>query len=121
MSAFTPTNKPKPILEFHKIGSDRASSSQPIQPPRDLRWLRVEEFFLAKTMVSNTKKAYERELRRFVGWTDKAWNDITGRDVANYKHYLETCATDSGKPQRSQSSVAVTMTALKSNFCVDGC
>ncbi|MBD2307811.1 tyrosine-type recombinase/integrase [Chroococcidiopsis sp. FACHB-1243] len=115
MSAFTPTNKPQPILEFHNIRS-RAPNEQPVQPPRDLRWLRVEEFFHARTIAPNTKKAYERELRRFVDWTDKAWNDITGRDVANYKHDLETCATDNGKQQRSLSTVAVAMTALKSFF-----
>ncbi len=39
-----------------------------------------------------------------------------GRDVANYKHDLETCATDSRKRQPSPARVAVAMTALKSFF-----
>jgi integrase/recombinase XerD len=54
-------NKPLPILEFHKPERDRLTTSKPTQPPSDLRWLRVEEFFNAKTIAPNTKKAYERE------------------------------------------------------------
>ncbi len=90
MSAFTPTNKPKPILEFHKRKSGRASNEQPVQPPRDLRWLRVEEFFHARTIAPNTKKAYERELKRFVDWTDKAWNDITGRQGKRVSNAIDS-------------------------------
>lgn len=109
-------NKPKPILEFHKPERDRLTVSKPTQFPSDLRWLRVEEFFNAKTIAPNTKKAYERELGRFVDWTDKAWNNITGRDIANYKHYLEALQSDNGKRQLSAATVAVAMTALKSFF-----
>ncbi|MDZ4872275.1 MAG: Tyrosine recombinase XerC [Chroococcidiopsis cubana SAG 39.79] len=119
-------NKPLPILEFHSIEGDaeggtlsrdhRNATPKATQPPCDLRWLRVEEFFRARTIAPNTKKAYERELRRFVNWTDKAWNDINGRDIASYKCYLETLRSDNGKQQRSPATVAAAMTALKSFF-----
>lgn len=81
----------------------------------------MEEFFNALSIAPNTKKAYQRELERFLDWTDKAWNNINSRDVAFYKHYLETIQSDNnGFRQLSPATVALAMTALKSNFCVDG-
>ncbi|MEI2577298.1 hypothetical protein [Scytonema sp. PRP1] len=34
--------------------------------PTDLRWLRVEEYFQARSLADNTQKAYRRELKRFL-------------------------------------------------------
>lgn len=109
-------NKPKPVLEFYNIQGDRTAALKASEPPTDLHWLRVEEFFNAKTIAPNTKKAYSLELQRFVDWTDKAWNNINSRDIAFYKHYLETLQSDNGKRQLSPATVAVAMTALKSFF-----
>lgn len=108
-------NKPKPVLEFYSIQSSRARDLKAGEPPTDLRWLRVEEFFNAKTIAPNTKKAYSFELQRFAQWTDKAWNNINSRDIASYKHYLESLQSDNGR-QLSPATVAVAMTALKSFF-----
>lgn len=108
-------NKPKPVLEFYSIQGDHARALKAGEPPTDLRWLRVEEFFNAKTLAPNTKKAYSLELRRFANWTDKAWNNINSRDIASYKHYLESLQSDNGR-QLSPATVAVAMTALKSVF-----
>ena len=109
-------NKPKPILELYSIPSDRDTTSKASELPTDLRWLRVSEFFNAKALAPNTKKAYSLELERFVNWTDKTWNNINSRDIANYKCYLESCATGSGIRQLSPATVALAITALKSFF-----
>ena len=109
-------NKPKPTLEFYSIPGDRDTTSKASELPTDLRWLRVSEFFNAKALAPNTKKAYSLELERFFDWTDKTWNNINSRDIANYKCYLESCATNSGMSTRSPATVALAITALKSFF-----
>lgn len=110
-------NKPKPVLEFYSIQGDfHASAPKTPQSPSDLRWLRVSEFFNAKVIAPNTKKIYKRELRRFLGWTESAGNNINNRDIASYKHYLESLQSDNGKRQLSPATVALAMTALKSFF-----
>ena len=75
-------NKPKPILEFYSIPGDRDTTSKASELPTDLRWLRVSEFFNAKALAPNTKKAYSLELKRFFDWTDKTWNNINSRRSA---------------------------------------
>ncbi len=112
-------SKPKPILEFYSIpggGNTATSPREPTQTPTDFRWLRVEEFLTAKAIAPNTKKAYERELRRLTKWTDKAWYDINSRDIANYKRYLEQLQDSKGKSQLSPATVAAALTTLKSFF-----
>ena len=72
----------------------RLVSSQtpiPFRSPQlsDLRWLRVEEYFQARSLANNTQKAYRRELKRFLAWTDRAWADLTPRQIAQFKAYLQ--------------------------------
>ncbi|MGI0495595.1 hypothetical protein ACN4EG_27780, partial [Alkalinema pantanalense CENA528] len=50
--------------------------------PTDLRWLRVEEYFQARSLAENTQKAYRRELKRFLGWVDRPWAEVTPRQLA---------------------------------------
>jgi integrase/recombinase XerD len=45
----------------------------------------VDEFLQARSLSSNSQKAYRRELERFLEWTDKAWSDITPRQIAQFK------------------------------------
>lgn len=83
---------PKPELEFYSEGGQHQLPFPVLSTPSnptDFRWARVQEFLHANTFRPNTLMAYERELRRFLGWTDKAWMDVTPRDFANYKHHLE--------------------------------
>jgi integrase/recombinase XerD len=62
-------------------------SQQPAlpKPPTDLRQLRVNEFLQARSLSANSKRAYRRELERFLDWTDKSWTDITPRHITQYK------------------------------------
>jgi integrase/recombinase XerD len=45
--------------------------------PADFRWSRVEEFLRSRELRPNTRKAYEREFKAFLDWTEKGWQDIT--------------------------------------------
>jgi integrase/recombinase XerD len=45
----------------------------------------VDEFLQARSLSPNSQKAYRRELERFLEWTDKAWSDITPRQIAQFK------------------------------------
>jgi integrase/recombinase XerD len=77
--------------------------------PTDLRWLRVEEYLQARSLADNTQKAYRRELQRFLFWTDRAWADITPRQIAQFKAHLQG-------QNLSKNSVNRALTALMSFF-----
>lgn len=61
----------------------------------DLRLLRVEEFLAARSLSPNSQKAYRRELERFFSWIARPFNDITTRQIVQYKTYLEKSLVDS--------------------------
>jgi integrase/recombinase XerD len=88
-----------------------AQSSVPLRSaePTDLRWLRVEEYFQARSLADNTQKAYRRELKRFLAWTDRAWSDLTPRQIAQFKAYLQG-------QNLSPNSINRALTALMSFF-----
>ncbi|MBX2867803.1 MAG: phage integrase N-terminal SAM-like domain-containing protein [Acidiferrobacterales bacterium] len=51
--------------------------------------MRITEFLRSRELRPNTQKAYEREFRLFLKWTEKGWQDITARDVDRYKEHLK--------------------------------
>lgn len=82
----------------------------------DLRLERIQEFLQASNFASNTEKAYRFELERFIEWSDKAWHEITPRDLAQFKQYLkDECQTRKGKPL-SPAAINQALTALKSFY-----
>ncbi len=96
------------LPEIRLISTTPASPNRD-RSPTDLRWLRVEEFFQARSLSPNTQKAYRRELKRFLGWTDRAWSDLTPRQIAQFKTYLQG-------QDLSPNSVNRALTALMSFF-----
>ncbi|MBE9124749.1 MULTISPECIES: tyrosine-type recombinase/integrase [unclassified Coleofasciculus] len=74
----------------------------------DLRYVRVEEFLKARSLTANSQKAYRRELRRFLAWTERPWSQITPRQIVQYKEHLEKSL--------AESSVNRALSALKSFF-----
>lgn len=87
------------------------STGQPLQPlpSTNLRQVWVAEFLTTKAITDNTRKAYQRELKRFMEWTDLNWQQITPRLIAQYKVDLKASGL---KP----SSVNRALAALKSFF-----
>jgi integrase/recombinase XerD len=83
--------------------------------PADLGWLRVEEFLRSRELRPNTRKAYEREFKTFLDWTDKGWQDITARDIDCYKMYLKRLPSKRGG-QRKAATINLSLSALQSIF-----
>ncbi len=83
---------------------------------RDIRWMKIQEFLNSSNLASNTRKVYERELRRFLNWTELLWGKIKPRHISQYKAYLtEEVRTDKAKPL-SKSSINSAIATLKSFF-----
>jgi integrase/recombinase XerD len=85
------------------------------QTTADLRWSRVEEFLRSRELRPNTRKAYEREFKSFLGWTEKGWQDITPRDLDRYKDYLKALPSGRGG-KRSPATINLSLSALQSIF-----
>jgi site-specific recombinase XerD len=80
---------PEPILVPFKSGLTKPSLASAIaETPTDLRQLRVEEFLQARSLQPKSRKAYQRDLQVFMSWTDTAWNQVSRRQVAQFKQYL---------------------------------
>ena len=77
--------------------------------PMEARQNQVEEFFKSRHLSANTQRSYRQQFDRFLHWTDKAWQDISHRDILRYKLDLERSAL-------SPASVAAALVALKSLF-----
>lgn len=83
--------------------------------PADLRWSRVEEFLRSRELRPNTRKAYEREFKTFLDWTEKGWQDITARDIDRYKLHLKSLPSKRGG-QRKAATINLSLSALQSIF-----
>jgi integrase/recombinase XerD len=81
----------------------------------DLRWSRVEEYFRSRELRPNTRKAYEREFKAFLTWTEKGWQDMTARDIDRYKTHLKEQPSQRGG-QRKAATINLSLSALQSLF-----
>ena len=78
--------------------------------PLSLRELRVQEFLQARSLQPKSRKAYQRDLDLFMTWTDTAWNQVTRRQVAQFKQSLLN------ERRLAPNSVNRTLQTLKSFF-----
>ena len=76
-----------PPIRLITFDTDQRQATNP-KTPTDLRWRRVEEFLTARTLTPNSQRAYRRELQRFLDWTDRAWAEVTPRQIAQFKAHL---------------------------------
>jgi integrase/recombinase XerD len=98
------------------VAQKSRSKSAKIAAPTDIRWLKVLEFLRSTNLAPNSRKMYERELKRFLGWTRLHYHELRPRHLGLYKEYLrDEVKTDSGKPL-SKSSINAGVAALKSFF-----
>lgn len=102
-----------PVSAIQSQGEQR--SPQPQLTPADLRWSRVEEFLRSRELRPNTRKAYEREFRAFLDWTEKGWQDITVRDIDRYKMHLKNLPSKRGG-ERKAATINLSLSALQSLF-----
>ena len=98
-----------------ELRSLRRGRPSQIPTPMDIRWPIVQEFLRSSNLSSNSQKLYKRELKRFLGWTQFRWSDLTLRHLGQYKAYLMELEVGEGK-KLSKSSINSALTALKSFF-----
>ncbi|RUT04164.1 tyrosine recombinase XerC [Chroococcidiopsis cubana SAG 39.79] len=115
---------PIKVISLQTGSFDAAPPSQPRRgrPAKigaaltDIRVTKVREFINSNNLAPNSRKVYERELRRFIAWTDLLWGEIKPRHIAQYKAYLvEEVQSQSGRAL-SKSSINSAIATLKSFF-----
>jgi integrase/recombinase XerD len=104
-----PAVKLIPVTAIAQVPAVRSHQSQ--SNPADLRRSRVEEYFRSRELRPNTRKTYEREYEAFLGWTEKAWQDITARDLDRYKEHLKSLPSKRGG-QRKAATINLSLSAL---------
>ncbi|MCC2693449.1 site-specific integrase [Nodularia sp. LEGE 04288] len=93
-----------------------SSQSKRITAPTDIRFVKVQEFLRSNNLAPNSRKLYERELKRFLAWTELHYHEMRPRHFGQYKEYLrDDVRTDTGKPL-AKSSMNTGIAALKSFF-----
>ena len=107
-------NEERSPTSASKRSQHRGRSAQ-IATPSDIRWPVVQEFLRSSSLSSNSQKLYERELKRFLGWTQCRWSELQSRHLGLYKAYLMELEIATGK-KLSKNSLNSALTALKSFF-----
>ncbi|MFQ4144427.1 site-specific integrase [Chlorogloeopsis sp. ULAP02] len=105
-------------IEDVAVNSGTGGSKRPakIAQPTDIRLVKVLEFLRSTNLAPNTRKLYERELKRFLAWTELHYHELRPRHFGQYKEYLmQEVRTDGNKPL-SKSSINAGIAALKSFF-----
>jgi len=98
------------------ISKKLSGKTAKIKAPIDIRWVKVQEFLRSSNIRPNSRKLYERELKRFLGWTELHYQELRPRHLGHYKEYLmEDVQTDAGKAL-TKNSINSALTALKSFF-----
>jgi integrase/recombinase XerD len=98
--------KPMPAVQIIPLDG----SNQLPQPLTDLRSPYLQEFLTARYLSPNTKKAYDRELNRFLAWTNLPLSEIGSRQIVKFKQYLQIDC------QLSRASLNRALAALKSFY-----
>jgi integrase/recombinase XerD len=94
----------------------RGRTSSILMRSADIRWPKVQEYLNSNNLSPNSRKVYERELKRFLAWTELLWGEIKPRHIAQYKAYLlDEVLAATGK-SLSKSSVNSAIAVLKSFF-----
>jgi len=106
----------QPLPTIRLITGTEKAKARNLTQQNDLRLERVREYLQASNLAPNTQKSYRLELERFVQWSDKAWIDVTARDIARFKQHLkDECRTRQDK-LLSASAINQALTALKSFY-----
>jgi len=92
----------------------RPARIQPALP--DIRCIKVREFLNSSNLAPNTRKVYERELKRFLNWTELLWGEIKPRHISQYKAYLTAEVRTDKDKSLSKSSINSAIATLKSFF-----
>jgi integrase/recombinase XerD len=105
------------VAAIASVPERRSPLGRPAQiaTPTDIRWPVVQEFLRSSSLSPNSQKLYERELKRFLGWTQCRWSELQSRHLGLYKAYLMELEVAAGKTL-AKNSLNSALTALKSFF-----
>lgn len=81
----------------------------------ELRTLRVEEFLMARSLAPKSQVAYRQDLNRWLDWTDRNWEEVTPRQMAQFKQYLLRPDPETHQRVLSDATVSRTLGTIK-NF-----
>lgn len=95
-----------PAVQVIPLGASKLAP----QPVTDLRSRHVQEFLAARNLSNNTKKAYKRELNRFLDWCNLSLVEISSRQITQFKQYLQIDC------QLNHASLNRALAALKSFY-----
>jgi integrase/recombinase XerD len=113
-----------PLVADIALTSDRRTPGEKHSPrgrptqidtSTDIRWPVVQEYLRSSSLSPNSRKLYERELKRFLGWTQCRWPELQSRHLGLYKAYLMEFEVGQAK-KLSKNSLNSALTALKSFF-----
>jgi len=105
---FEPVTSPVPVPK------QRGRARLPTPAVDDSRLQVVETWLASESLKPNSRRAYARELQRFLVWSELDWETFTQADLALYKDDLKAVKAESG--ETSVNSVNVALTALRSFF-----
>jgi integrase/recombinase XerD len=106
-----------PTIHVISLTASSAPDREAVRlPVTDLRCFLVEEFLHSASLAANSRKAYQRELRRFMDWTELGWGQLKSRHLAQYKQFLMEATSSRQQKPLSPSSINAALTALKSFF-----
>ncbi len=103
-----------PPVTVNKLPARRRRPRLPAPDASDPRLPVVATFLASERLKPNSRKAYQRELYRFLVWTDQDWDSLTTADLALYKDDRKAMQSEQG--EASVNSINVALTALKSFF-----
>ncbi|MBD2034499.1 tyrosine-type recombinase/integrase [Phormidium sp. FACHB-592] len=104
----------KPVAPTVNVPKQRGRPPLPVPAVDDPRLHIVETWLASESLKPNSRKAYARELKRFLVWSDRALEEFTQADIALYKDDLKSVKAEDG--ETSVNSVNVALTALRSFF-----
>ena len=104
----------KPVAPTINAPKQRGRPPLPAPAVDDRRLHVVETWLASESLKPNSRKAYARELKRFLVWSDRALEEFTQADIALYKDDLKFVKAKDG--ETSVNSVNVALTALRSFF-----
>ncbi|GAP99566.1 tyrosine-type recombinase/integrase [Leptolyngbya sp. NIES-2104] len=105
-------------LDDRTVAPRRRGKTATIQLPlTDIRSVKVREFLNASGFERNTRRNYERELYRFLSWSELLWSEIKPHHLnAHYLWYLTEEVRTSQGNLLSTSSRNLAVMALRSFF-----
>lgn len=82
----------------------------------DIRLPIVNEFLESGGLEANSRRAYQRALRRFITWSVEPFAEISARRLAQYRDWLEETPASGKEKPLARSSVNLEIAAIKVFF-----